>query len=621
MPKSAPPRRRTFLEPPGGSRPTAWQRWRRRLLWIVPVALLVGAVAWVGVRGLLAKGELEQAQALIGEVKQSAADFDLEAVGPVFDEVKQHSESARGLTSDPVWRLFEFVPWAGGNFTAVRELAAVAADTVVALEPLADLATSLDPAALAPVDGAIPVEPFEKAVPIVQTASTRISELLAEVGDIDTSSTIEQVSAARVRVADLLTTTAPALETASAVLPLVPPMLGNEGLRTYVVMFQNNAEARSLGGTALSFAVITIEEGHLSLVQTVPAGHENFPFFDESPIPTPDGFEEIYPASFGRFIVQATLRPSFPSAAQITWANWSIAHGIRADGIISLDAVALSYVLRATGPIPLSTGDALDSSNLVSVLLNQVLQRYNSGDIEADNAAQDAVYSEAVAQTFARLSGGQFDVTALMKSVFQGFTERRFSYWSFTPEDQAVIAAEGFAHDLPESDDETDRIGLYVNDNVGAKLNVYLTTALATASAVCDDERQVHRLTYTVTNVLDPAIVDSLSPSIVGLGYAQLGLARGDQRLTILVYAPPGSTFLGATIDGATVAIQPLHDTDRPVARLVVLAHPGGSATVSIDVAMATPGKRLLDVQTTPGVYPTAVTTGALDCGTVPVAG
>ena len=81
-------------------------------------------------------------------------------------------------------------------------------------EPLADLATSLDPAALAPVDGAIPIEPFEKAVPIVQTASSRIGELVTEVGEIDASSTIGPVADARTRVADLLDTAAPALREA-----------------------------------------------------------------------------------------------------------------------------------------------------------------------------------------------------------------------------------------------------------------------------------------------------------------------------------------------------------------------------------------------------------------------
>ncbi|MEO5920109.1 MAG: DUF4012 domain-containing protein [Pseudolysinimonas sp.] len=586
---------------------------------MIPVALLVAAVAWVGVRGLLAKGELEEAQALIREMKQSALDFDLPAVGTTFNEVKQHSEAARGLTSDPVWRLFEFIPWAGGNLTVVREVAATAADTVVALEPLADLASSLDPAALAPVDGAIPIEPFEKAVPIVQAASARISELTIEVGEIDASSAIGPVADARKRVADLLESTAPALETASSLLPLVPPLLGSEGVKTYVVMFQNNAEARSLGGTALSFAQITIDHGHLSLIQTVPAGYGNFPYFDSSPIPTPDGVDEVYPGSFGRFIVQATLRPSFPSAAEITSATWSIARGVHADGVISLDAVALSYVLRATGPIPLSTGDVLDADNVVRLLLNEVLQRYNSGDIEADNVAQDAVYSEAVAQTFSKLSGGQFDVAALMRSVAQGFTEQRFSYWSATPADQATIAAAGLVNDVPQSDDETDRVGLYVNDSLGAKLDFYLRTALVTASAVCtDDGRQVHRLSYTLQNELDPASVGSLSPLIAGVNYVQKGIGRGDQLTTIFVYAPPGSTFLGATVDGAPVVLQPLHDTDHPVARIMVLAHPGGSTAVSLDIAMGSPGDRALEVETTPGVYPTAVATGALDCSTVP---
>lgn len=584
---------------------------------MVPVALLVAAVAWVGIRGWLAKGELEQAQALISEMKQSASAFDLPAVGAKFDEVKQHSESARALTGDPVWRVFEFIPWVGGNLTVVRELAAVAADTVVAIEPLADLASSLDPEALAPVDGAIPIEPFEKAVPIVETASERISELVSAVDGIDASSTIGPVQAARKRVADLLDSFAPALETANSLLPLVPPMLGSEGVQTYIVMFQNSAEVRSLGGAALSFAQITIDHGHLNLVQSLQAGFDNFPVFAESPIPTPDGFDEFYPDSFGIFLPQATLRPSYPSAAQIVWANWSIAQGVRADGVISLDSVALSYVLRATGPVTLSSGDVLTSDTVVAFLLNELLQRYPAGDIYANNAATDAVYSEAVAQTFASLSGGKFDVPTMLAAVFQGFTEQRMSYWSFTPDAQAKVAEAGLANDIPVSDEKTDRVGIYLNSNSGTKLQFYLTTSLVTASAVCtDDGRQVRRFTYALQNTLDPAAVDSLSPLIAGVDYIPRGLGRGDQSLAVLVYAPPGSTILGATVDGAPVVVQPYHDTDNPVARIVAIAHPGSQATVTFDIAMATPGERLLEVDLTPGVHPATQTTQPLDCST-----
>jgi hypothetical protein len=620
MPKSDPPRRRTYVEPSAEFRPSQVSGWRRRLFWIIPVALLVGAVAWVGIRGWLAKGELEQAQALIGEMKQSAYDFDLPAVGATFDEVKAHSETARALTSDPVWRVFEVIPWVGKNLTVVRELSAVAADTVIAIEPLAELAGSLSPEELAPVDGAIPIEPFEKAVPIVQAASERISELLLEVDDIDPSSTIGPVVAAHKRVADLLETTAPALDTANSLVPLVPPMLGSEGIRTYIVMFQNNAEVRSLGGAALSFALVTIDHGRLALVESLPAGNNNFPPFTESPIPTPDGFAEFYPASFGLFIPQATLRPSFPSAAQIVWANWSISQGVRADGVVSLDSVALSYVLGATGPVTLSSGDILSSDNAVAFLLNELLQRYNSGDVHADNDATDVVYSEAVSKTFASLSGGKFDVATMLKAVFQGFTEQRLSYWSYTPEDQAKVADAGLANDIPVSDETTDRFGVYLNANSGTKLNFYLATSLTTASAVCtEDGRQVRRLLYALQNKLDPAAVETLSPLIAGVDYLERGLGRGDQSLAVLVYAPPGSTILGATVDGVPVAVQPFHDTDNPVARIVAIAHPGSQATVTVDVQMGTPGERLLEVDVTPGIHPTPQTTQPLDCSTVPL--
>src|SRR4029078_8331162 len=46
---------------------------------------------------------------------------------------------------------------------------------------------------------------------------------------------------------------------------LPPPMRGADGKRTYLVMFQNNAEIRATGGLPGAFATLTADHGRLSL--------------------------------------------------------------------------------------------------------------------------------------------------------------------------------------------------------------------------------------------------------------------------------------------------------------------------------------------------------------------
>lgn len=90
----------------------------RRLLLLV-VLLLVVAVGWVGVRGYLAKGHLDDAAAQLPTFEQQMGDLEVEAARTTLAQVQSETSAARDLTSDPVWRLFGAFPLGGQNFAAV----------------------------------------------------------------------------------------------------------------------------------------------------------------------------------------------------------------------------------------------------------------------------------------------------------------------------------------------------------------------------------------------------------------------------------------------------------------------------------------------------------------------
>ena len=80
-------------------------------------------------------------------------------------------------------------------------------------------------------------------------------------------------------------------------------------------MFQNNAELRSLGGTALSFSEISVDDGEIQLTRTVRAGRAEFSFGEEPVVTLPAGFEDLYSRADCYFIADATMRPSGDTAA------------------------------------------------------------------------------------------------------------------------------------------------------------------------------------------------------------------------------------------------------------------------------------------------------------------
>ncbi|MDQ1597519.1 MAG: hypothetical protein QOI70_943, partial [Microbacteriaceae bacterium] len=287
------------------------------------------------------------------------------------------------------------------------------------------------------------------------------------------------------------------------------------------------------------------------------------------------------------------------------------------DGVVSIDPVALSYILRATTPVQLASGDVLTPDNLVPFLLNQVYQRINTGHAQADNAAQDVLYGEAVSATFAKLSGGPLDPKLLIAALQQAHTEGRINYWSSHPAEEAVLVKANLNGGLPKSGAKTDRVGVYFQDNVGSKLNFYLNQTVRTEQAVCRaDGRESYRIGVDLTNSIPTTNTKSLSPAILG-NWQVDKLKPGVQRLYVYVYAPPGSQIMGATINGAPAAFDLLNDEAYPVARLRVSVDPGAAATMTVDITAKKAGVKTLAAQVTPMVNNTNIVSAPLDCATV----
>ena len=402
----------------------------------------------------MAKSDLDSARAMISQLRTDIVGQDMGAARATFDAITSRTTEAKDLTSDPVWRVGELVPWLGRNLTVVREVAALT-DTVVTdvAGPLVDVAEKIGPSSMAPKDGAIDIRSFETAGPVLVRANASVKEALEAAKRIDTSGVISPISEARDKFLGLLDGVAPTIDTLATIVPLLPPSLGSEAPRTYVVMFQNPAESRALGGPALSFAVVKVDKGRIDLEASIPAGFANFGRYDTSVIPIPDGAEVVYPAgTFGTFIANATIRPSFTSAAEITREMWLRQFRVDVDGILSIDPVALGYVMRAADPIQLSSGDTIDGKTLVPFLLNEVYQRFNSGNPVEDNRAQDAVYGETVDATCGRLMDGPLEPKILMASLLQGWGEHRILFWSAHNDEQTAFAGIGLNGELPLSD-------------------------------------------------------------------------------------------------------------------------------------------------------------------------
>jgi hypothetical protein len=590
-----PPRART------AGRVTAWA-----LAAVLVAAVL--ALAWVGVRGWLAYGHLAQAQrtasALIAEFD---GDVDL---GPRIRALADDTAAARSLTDDVVWRSLEALPWVGPQLGAVSTVAAAADDVARdALAPIVGDAGAFSAGTLAPVDGRIDTAAIAEMHDAAHRAATAVARAAASVRSLPSVPLVAPLRSAVAELSAQLDEAAAATDALSRASTLLPAMLGADGPRDYLVLFQNNAEWRSLGGIPGAMALVHTDDGRMSLAAQ--ESTTDFPRYPESVLPLSLEMDALFGQRPGQYIQNVTQVPDFTVTGALAREMWARTHaGQQIDGVLSIDPVALSYLLRATGPVTLPTGDALTADGAVALLLNEVYVRY------AKPADQDAFFAAAAASVFDALADGRADPRALLTALGRAGDERRLLLWSAHADDQDVLARTTLAGGLPETDAAASVFGVYLNDGTGSKMDYYLDAQTAVSWDACTLDargRASGRATLTLT-LTSTAPADAASLPAYITGGAHYGVPAGTARTTGYVYLPTGFTLAAASSTADLPFGGGFHDGRRAVAFEVDLA-PGASVSVSVSATTPAPSAPTLSAQTTPGARadmstpPTAVCT------------
>ncbi len=458
------------------------------------------------------------------------------------------TSSADWHSHTPVWWVSQLLPVVGDDVEAVRTVSAGAHDlTDGVVLPMVE--AGLAPDQFKPEDGRIPIDPLRRAGAVLEEAARAIADVDESTGRLDTSGLLEPVKGPVEELQTLLGDAARVARAAGIAAEVLPSMLGEEGERTYLVAFQNNAEVRATGGMPGSMLELTARDGRLTLGRSVTP--TEISRHQRVAVPKPWELELFQPRYFSA--ARPTFNPDFPRDGELFAAFWANSGRPPVDGVVSVDPVALSYLLDYTGPITVGDGAELTSDNAVDVLLRDSYA-------ELDTDEQDRFFAQAARKIFDAAIGANGSAADLVTALGRGIDERRVAVWSADPEEQGLLTGEDVANELPQ-DTGRPEIGFYVNGDKGDKLGFYLHADVAVAPSACSSGTQ----SMTVDVTLRSSVPDSDLPDYV-YGVRLPGLAREAMRNRVYLYAPSGGRVDEVTIDGKVLAVtRVVHDT-RPVA-------------------------------------------------------
>ncbi|MDN5761289.1 MAG: DUF4012 domain-containing protein [Microlunatus sp.] len=509
------------------------------------VAVLI-LTAYVGNRALTAKKALEEAQGQLTTLRSALGQPDQDLTAS-YTELQASTARAVEQTDDPVWSVYEHVWWVGPNLTAFRQTAEIVDNLVQdGLGPLTAAASGLSVDSLKPHDGRIDLRPLQKLAPATVEFDDAVQQANTRVEDIDTSRVVTELRGPIEELRGQLREVSPLTRQLRMVVPMLSPMLGGDGTRHYLLMFQNNAEERASGGNPASLAMLVIKNGKITLGRQ--ASSADFPHPYRKPPYTPAGdgnqdWDTIFTDYASSYLTNITMTPDFPSTAKMARAMWRDAYRGPVEGVISFDPVALSYLLEATGPVKLTDGTTIDASNAVSFLLHDVYAKY------ADAATQDAVFASAARSIFAAIMTGKGDPRNYLDQLKPMIKEQRLKMWSARTDEQNMLMSSPMGTMLPADNDRATVLGVYNNDDATSKMSYFMDEKVAVTIDNCQPT-PTYTVAATVINTLPSSQVSSL-PEYVRAH--QQRIPAGGDRQWVQIYGPVGARLKTVSIDGKPV--------------------------------------------------------------------
>lgn len=371
-------------------------------------------------------------------------------------------------------------------------------------------------------------------------------------------------------------------------------LLGGQRPQTYLIAFQNPAEARGTGGILGAYAIIQVHHGQISVLRT--GSNAALQSLQQIPIVMPAEYQKLY-GSDPAIWQNSNLSPHLPYGAKIWMALWEKQYNQHLDGVIVVDPIFLSHILNATEPITLSSGEKITAQNVVSKVLSEAYQKYAS-----NNDARKQYLVDILNAGLAKIKTGNYQKIHLLQGIESSILENRLLIYSNDSKAEKTLTDTRLSGVMQTTPNNEYRA---VVENIDAsKLDYYLARTVSIKSVNCGLKRQSKItvvLSNTVTNPQDlPAYVltraDKNKPK---------NTVTGAHHFKLFIYGPTNSSLIDAS-NSATVgsAGGVTAERNRPLLVTDIDLKPGESEAV---IATFKGGSGRITFHDQPLVIPTAL--------------
>ncbi|WP_435745314.1 DUF4012 domain-containing protein [Nocardioides sp. SYSU DS0663] len=531
----------------------------RRVLLIALGVVALALAAYAAWLAYTVNGHLRAAADDADALQSALRDGDDAAAADALAEMQVHARTAASRTDGPVWAVAGWLPVVGDDADGVAAVSqALAGLSEDGLPPLLDVRGSLEQVVAGRTTVSIPA--LRELQSPVASGAEAFGDAEDRLAEHDADDFVDVLATQYRQLEEYVADGAAGLRSADTALAVLPTMLGGEGPQNYLFVFQNNAEIRATGGMPGSWAVVTAEDGRVSLGQQ---GDASFAELDAPVLPLSEPEVALFGEELGTYWQDANFTPHFPRAAELWRARWAEEVGtVDLDGIIALDPVSMSYLLEATGPVDVA-GLTLTADNVVEELLNRPY-------LERTPEAQDLLFAAAARAIFDAVTSDSVSAPQLVSALHRAAKERRLLVAPFDADVEERLQGTSVTGSVEPDATEGPVVDVAVNDGTGSKMSYYLRYGAEVESVSCEGGEQVLVGSMTLRQDISQAEAEALPDSVTGLGTP--GVARGSQFVGIDLLGPAGGTIEEITVNGRELeGWEKVEYLDRPATSMAVL--------------------------------------------------
>lgn len=395
---------------------------------------------------------------------------------------------------------------------------------------------------------------------------------------------------------DLAKTTVDQLESlivdTKPLLEVLPQIMGQEGEKKYLVLFQNNKELRPTGGFITAYAVFRVENGVITS-----EGSDDIYRLDSTLLKKVPAPEEInkYLKVPNLNLRDSNLSPDYLASMQTFEDLYqSTASPKKIDGIIALDTNFVLTMMEVLGPID-AYGTSFTTENVEACDCPQIiyeLERFADQPVAYEKGSRKDIIGVLMQQMMDKaFNAPKSTWPKLLEATVNSLRQKHMILYFNQLQIQEAVERVNFAGRIYQYDGDF----LHINEaNLGgAKSNLYIQEHVKQVVKEGKDGNINKKVTIEYKY---PRAMDNCSLERTG-GLCLAGIYQDFIR----IYVPKGSTLTKST--GTEVPLETTEDLDKTVFEGFLTVRPEGTAKVEFEytVPLKVDGEYKLLIQKQPG--------------------